>query len=52
VGDGGYYDALDRMFGQALEPARALQEDRRAALRLRLARVRDVSPNFGYGVGG
>jgi hypothetical protein len=49
--DGGYFDALVRMFGQALKAIDALSEDRRPALIARLDAVRRISHNFGYGVG-
>lgn len=49
--DEGYYDALVRMFGQALEAIAALPGDRQPDLMARLDAVRRVSHNFGYGVG-
>jgi len=49
--DEGYFDALVRMFGQALKTIDALPEDYRPALIARLDAVRRVSHNFGYGVG-
>jgi hypothetical protein len=49
--DGGYFDALVRMFEQALKHADPLPADRRAGLVVRLERVRDISHDFGYGVG-
>lgn len=51
VQDEGFFDALVRMFEQALKTIRALPENRRAAFHERLGTVRDVSHNFGYGVG-
>jgi hypothetical protein len=48
----GYFDALVRMFGQALQAIDALPEDRRPALIARLDAVRRISHNFGYRVGG
>lgn len=50
--DEAYFDALVRMFQQALKGINALPEDRRPALMARLDTVRDTSHNFGYGVGG
>jgi len=47
----GYFDALVRMFGQALNDADALPEDRRGALVARLSVVRHLGHNLGYGVG-
>jgi len=52
VQDEGYFDALVRMFGQALKAIDALPEDRRPALIARLDAVRRISHNFGYAVGG
>jgi hypothetical protein len=49
--DEGYFDALVRMFGQALKTIVALPEDCKAALMARLDAVRHISHNFGYGVG-
>ncbi len=49
--DEGYFDALVRMFEQALKLVEALPADRRAGLVVRLERVRDISHDFGYGVG-
>jgi len=49
--DEGYFDALVRMFEQAIKFANALSVDRRDALVARLERVRDISHQFGYGVG-
>ena len=49
--DEGYFDALVRMFGQALKTIAALPEDGRPEMLARLDAVRRVSHNFGYGVG-
>jgi hypothetical protein len=49
--DQGYFDALVRMFGQALKTINVLPGDCRAALMVRLDSVRHISHNFGYGVG-
>lgn len=49
--DEGYFDALVRMFGQALKTTDALPEDCKPALMARLDAVRRISHNFGYGVG-
>jgi hypothetical protein len=49
--DEGYFDALVRMFEQALKFAYALSTDRRDDLVSRLERVRAISHDFGYGVG-
>ena len=49
--DEGYFDALVRMFEQALKLANALSVHRRDDLLARLDRVRVVSHDFGYGVG-
>jgi Family of unknown function (DUF6155) len=49
--DEGYFDALVRMFEQALKFASALSADRRDDLVARLDRVRAISHEFGYGVG-
>ena len=49
--DEGYFDALVRMFGQALKTIGALPQDCRPALMARLDAVRHISHNFGYGVG-
>jgi hypothetical protein len=49
--DEGYFDALVRMFEQALKFANALSVDRRGELVARLDRVRAASHEFGYGVG-
>ena len=47
----GYFDALVRMFEQALKIANALSVDRRGDLFARLDRVRVIGHEFGYGVG-
>jgi hypothetical protein len=49
--DDGYFDALVRMFKQALTIADQLPSSDRDALIARLDRVRAGSHNFGYGVG-
>jgi hypothetical protein len=49
--DEGFFDALVRMFEQALKFANALSPDRRDSLVSRLDRVRTISHDFGYGVG-
>src|SRR5438445_1265587 len=49
--DEGYFDALVRMFEQALKFANALSPDRRDNLVSRLDRVRTSSHDFGYAVG-
>jgi hypothetical protein len=49
--DEGYFDALVRMFEQALKIANALSVERRDALMIRLDRVRVIGHEFGYGVG-
>ena len=49
--DEGYFDALVRMFEQALTLANALPAHRRDDLITRLDRVRVISHKFGYGVG-
>ena len=46
-----YFDALVRMFKQALKTATPLPAERRAPLLNRLGTVRDICHNFGYGVG-
>lgn len=46
-----YFNALVRMFEQALKQAKALPEAERDALAARLDDVRRMSHNFGYGVG-
>ncbi|MGL1835095.1 hypothetical protein ACKVEX_16010 [Rhodocyclaceae bacterium SMB388] len=49
--DEGYFDALVRMFGQALKVIDGLPQDCKPALIARLDAVRHISHNFGYGVG-
>lgn len=49
--DEGYFEALVRMFEQALKAARVLPDSQRAVLHERLDTVRHISHNFGYGVG-
>jgi hypothetical protein len=49
--DEGYFDALVRMFEQALKLADTLPAERRDGLFARLERVADTSHDFGYGVG-
>jgi hypothetical protein len=49
--DEGYFDALVRMFEQALKLTSALPVNCRAGVFSRLKRVRDISHTFGYGVG-
>lgn len=49
--DAGYFDALVRMFEQALNAVAALPEPVREELYARLDSVRDIGHNFGYGVG-
>ena len=49
--DASYFDALVRMFEQALKIIAELSPGRREALTARLDRVRVISHNFGYGVG-
>ena len=49
--DGAYFDALVRMFEQALKAIRNLPATQRQPLRDRLDAVRRISHNFGYGVG-
>jgi len=49
--DEGYFDALVRMFEQALKTIRDLPKDRRTELTDRLDAVRRICHNFGYGVG-
>ena len=47
----GYFDALVRMFDQALKLIAQVSASDRHALIARLDRVRIISHNFGYGVG-
>lgn len=49
--DATYFNALVRMFGEALKCANALPTDERCALAARLDDVRRTCHNFGYGVG-
>lgn len=49
--DEGYFDALVRMFGQALTGIEALTAERGFALLDRLDAVRHLGHNMGYGVG-
>lgn len=49
--DGGYFDALVRMFEQALKALVALPVERRDTMLRRLAAVRRIGHRFGYGVG-
>jgi len=49
--DEGYFNAMVRMFEQALKHANALPDDQRDALAARLDDVRRTCHNFGYGVG-
>lgn len=49
--DEGYFDALVRMFEQALKAIAALPDAARSTLWVRLCVVRNISHNFGYGVG-
>jgi hypothetical protein len=49
--DEGYFDALVRMFEQALKASSQLSAGDRTGLLARLDRVRVVGHNFGYGVG-
>ena len=48
--DGGYFDALVRMFEQALKVSVTLADGQRNAMLERLETVRANSRNFGYGV--
>lgn len=47
----GFFDALVRMFEQALKSANTLPANGKVSLIARLDRVREISHNFGYGVG-
>ena len=47
----GFFDALVRMFEQALKSANTLPAEGRYSLIVRLNRVREISHAFGYGVG-
>ena len=48
--DAGYFDALVRMFEQALKTTDTLRASGRGNLIVRLERVRDISREFGYDV--
>lgn len=50
--DEGYFDALVRMFEQALKTISTLPEGNKSELLERLGVVSRISHNFGYGVGG
>jgi hypothetical protein len=47
----GFFDALVRMFEQALKAANTLPADGRDSYIARLDQVREISHDFGYGVG-
>ena len=49
--DGGYFDALVRMFEQALKTIASLAAAQRQPFWDRLDAVRSTCHNFGYGVG-
>ena len=49
--DAGYFDALVRMFEQSLKITNTLAGKVRSGLLTRLDRVRNISHEFGYGVG-
>ncbi len=49
--DESYFDALVRMFEQALAATDQLPSEQRSALLARLERTRAISHDFGYGVG-
>ena len=49
--DAGYFDALVRMFEQSLKITNTLAGNARRGLFTRLDRVRNISHEFGYGVG-
>src|SRR5438128_2020195 len=49
--DAAYFDALVRMFEQALKTTTTLTANVRSGLLARLDRVRSMSHEFGYGVG-
>ena len=49
--DEGYFDALVRMFEQALKTTNTLAANVQGGLIARLDRVRSISHEFGYGVG-
>lgn len=47
----GFFDALVRMFEQALKSTKTLPANGKVSLIARLDRVREISHDFGYGVG-
>ena len=49
--DGGYFDALVRMFEQAIKALVILPVERRDTMLRRMAVVRRIGHRFGYGVG-
>ena len=49
--DEGYFEALVRIFAQALKAIDTLPQSQRRALLARLDAVRQISHEFGYGVG-
>ncbi len=49
--DGGYFDALVRMFEQALKASVTLPAEQRDTMLRRLTSVRRIGHRFGYGVG-
>ena len=49
--DEAYFNALVKMFGQALKSLATLPTDQRDALLDRLGDVHSISRNFGYGIG-
>lgn len=51
IDDAGFFDALVRMFEQALKATTVLPEERRPQLMARLDTVRRLGHNLGYGVG-
>ncbi len=51
MGDEGYFEALVRMFGQALKAIDTLPQTQRPALLARVDTARQISHDFGYGVG-
>lgn len=51
VDDEGYFDALVRMFEQALKAAAQIEPILQASLLERLERIRQKGHNYGYGVG-
>ena len=48
--DAGYFDALVRMFEQALKTVNTLAANVQGDLIARLERVRNISREFGYGI--